>query len=92
MEAPLFVLETTGENASTTVLLLDVPAIAAVAAMAAAVSLLRRFVEGIVDCLFGLTWLCGVSNASIMMASTQVVGSRQRFGATSFGPLTQAHD
>ena len=40
MEAP-FVLETTGENAS------DVPDMAAVAAMAAAVNLLRRFMEGI---------------------------------------------
>ena len=48
MEA--FVLETTGENASTTVLvlLLDVPHMAAVATTAAVVNLLRRFVEGIV--------------------------------------------
>ena len=41
MEAP-FVLETTGENAS------DVPDMAAVAAMAAAVNLLRRFMDGII--------------------------------------------
>ena len=48
MEA--FVLETTGENASTTilVLVLDVPHMAAVATTAAALNLLRRFVEGIV--------------------------------------------
>lgn len=78
MEAPC-VLETTGENASTPttvlVLQLDVPHMAAVATTAAAVNLLRRFVEGIVgggiDVSAGFTkwrskhrrWGCSASSA-----------------------------
>ena len=80
MEAPSFVLETTGENAS------DVPDMAAVAAMAAAVNLLRRFVEGIIVYTYVLGLLCGVSDASIMMASR--ARPRQHLGATSSCPLT----